>query len=551
MTNPIVQVNVNVTNPPAPSTLQGTGAVLSQGGTILNPQDYRLLVQPSDLTAFLPAALALTSITWAATYGGQATATATVAHGVPVGQQFITTIVGAVPVGYNGTFLATATGASTFTYYLSVNPGTSPAGTPGTYTRAGVGDLQAAVATFFAQGNSQPCYVLELGAGAPAAGVTALSSFITNSPQFFYSYLVPKSWDGVASFLTFLAGFEATTAKTYFFVTTTQANYALYTPAMKDVILMMEAPAYGVWPQNGITAATFSTPNVTATTTTPHGVIPGQTFTIAGVLPVGYNGTFVALPGTTGSSLVYAVGSALGSYISGGNLLASLYTSAGVAPAEYSHASDWFDTLNYDPSTTNKVTPLNSTFLFGVTPFPTRGNAALLATLGQANVELVGSGAAGGLSGNILVGGHTLDGNPFNYWYSVDWMQINIALNLTNEIINGSNNPINPLYYNQDGINRLQLRAASTGASAITFGLALGQVIQTQLDGPSFTAALNAGQFNGQLVVNAVPFVPYLTASPSDYSIGKYAGLAMVYTPLRGFDNIIFNINVTNFVAGA
>ena len=44
------------------------------------------------------------------------------------------------------------------------------------------------------------------------------------------------------------------TAKTYFFTTTTLATYKTYTALMKDVFSEIEAPEYGVWPANVLTA---------------------------------------------------------------------------------------------------------------------------------------------------------------------------------------------------------------------------------------------------------------------------------------------------------
>jgi hypothetical protein len=551
MANPIVTVNVTQTVAPTPSTLQETGAFISQGGTTLAAGNYALLTQVADLTPLLAAGLALTGIVWAASFGGQATVTTTAPHGVPVNQQFTVTIAGVQPTGYNGTFLATSTGASTFTYFLAVNPGAFS--TAGTYTPPSTAELLSMATTYFAQGAQQPVYVLELGTGTVAQGVTALTNFINNSQQFFYSYLVPRSWDGNANFLAFLAGFETTTSKTYFFVTTNVQNYPLYTTLMKDVLTMVQPPVYRPWVTDNVTTVTWTTGIATATMAVAHGINPGDTFTLTGILsgtvPAGYNGTFIALPGTTGTALVYAVAVNPGTYTSGGTLLTSVYSSPGAPATEFTMASMFFVTLNYNPSTTNKVPPLAFSFLFGVTPFPTLGNKALLASLAAANINYVGTGAQGGISSTIVFNGHTMDGRPFNYWYSVDWMQINVQLNVGNAIINGSNTTINPLYYNQDGINRLQQVAINTGASAITFGLALGKTIQTSLDGPVFALALQSGTYAGQLVVNAVPFVNYTVENPSHYKIGEYDGLAMVYTPLRGFEHVIFNINVTDFVS--
>ncbi len=108
------------------------------------------------------------------------------------------------------------------------------------------------------------------------------------------------------------------------------------------------------------------------------------------------------------------------------------------------------------------------------------------------------------------------------YWYSVDWVQINVDMQLANTVINGSNNPINPLYYNQDGIDRLQQVAQGVFNTGVSYGLV-----------------------NGQPVVNVVPFRTYIKNNPNDYGIGRYAGLSAVYTPMRGFVEIIFNVNVT------
>jgi hypothetical protein len=458
MANPIVITNVNLIVAPVPNTLQQTGAFISQGGTTLSSGTYSLLTQLADLTSLLAAPLAVTSLAWS---GGTVTATATAAHGITTGDTFLTTISGAAPAVYNGTFLATSTGADTFTYALASDGGTTPATGTIKYTPRNVAELVAMATTFFAQGNNTAVYVLELGAGEVAAGVTALGNFITASAQFFYAYLVPRSWDGVSAFLTFLAGFEAPSKKTYFYVTTTTGTYTDYTTLMKPVFLQIEAP---------------TTPTV-----------------------------------------------------------------------EFSLAADFYTLLHYSPSSTNKVAPFEYTFVFGVTPYPQTGNAALLAELTAANVSYIGTGAEGGISDAIIFGGNYADGNPVNFWYSVDWAQINVNLNVTNAVINGSNDPSNPLYYSQTGINRLQAVAASTMGSGITFGLVLNPVIQVEQNAADFAAALDAGKYTNFTVINAVPFVDYVTDNPSDYRIGKYAGYTVAYTPLRGFDQIIFNIDASNF----
>lgn len=204
--------------------------------------------------------------------------------------------------------------------------------------------------------------------------------------------------------------------------------------------------------------------------------------------------------------------------------------------------------LSYSPSSNNRMTPFAFSFLFGVTAYPTLGNSALLTNLKNANVNYVGTGAEGGISNTILLWGTMLDGNDATYWYSVDWIQLTSDQVISNAIINGSNNPLNPLYYNQFGINTLQDVIVANAQNGITFGLGNGTVTQTALDGPTFITNLDNGDYPDQIVVNAVPALTYAAENPGDYKIGRYAGFTMVWIPQRGFTQIVFNILVTQFL---
>ena len=135
----------------------------------------------------------------------------------------------------------------------------------------------------------------------------------------------------------------------------------------------------------------------------------------------------------------------------------------------------------------------------------------------------VGTGAQGGISNTLIEGGSFMDKNPFNYWYCVDWLSINITLALSAAIINGSNTPTNPLYYNQNGINSLQKVAQATVNNGIAFGLILSPAS-----------------------VNAVPFITYVNEHPGDYAIGVYNGLSCTFVPLRGFSSITIYLTASN-----
>ncbi len=554
----IVIVNVAQQIAPTPATLQQTGAIVSQGGTITSPGTSSLLTQLADLLPLLPAPAAIASITWS---GNVATVTTSAVHNLPNGQVIGINISGSVASvtagGYNGSFQCTITGTSTFTYPLAANPGTETI--PGVWVTADSISLTERATTFFAQGSSVAVYVLECGAVSITNAIAFLANYLTLNPNsnytpgavgYYYNYLVPRNWDSVSSYLTLLQSYESTTARTYFTTTTTLATYTNYTALQKCVIALIESPAMGIWAQNALTAITYSSFQVTATTTTAHGILKGQWFQIQGVTPNGYNGWWQAADGTTGSTIIYNVPSALGAESVLGVLEASLYSNAGVTSNEFSAAAPFWVELHQNPSTTNKVVPYAYQFLFGVTPFPTRGLSSLIETLKLASVNIVGTGAEGGISDAILLWGTTMDGNDFlSYWYSVDWVQINLDLDTANAVINGNNNPINPLYYNQPGIDVLSATAASTMTRGITYGLVLGTVTQTSLDGNVLDGNLDAGNYTDLTVVNAVPFVTYSLENPSDYKTRVYKGMSVIYTPQNGFLQIVYNVVVTELIA--
>ncbi|EJR0236084.1 TPA: hypothetical protein U2L90_001629 [Enterobacter hormaechei] len=189
-------------------------------------------------------------------------------------------------------------------------------------------------------------------------------------------------------------------------------------------------------------------------------------------------------------------------------------------PMTNAAAAAMWNFVSPSPSEINKVPPMAFRYLQAVNA--NKAKASILTTMVKQNINYVDTGAEGGIANTMLVKGVTSDGNDMTYWYSVDWVQINVDMMLANAVINGSNNPINPLYYNQDGIDRLQQVAQGVFNTGVSYGLV-----------------------NGQTPVNAVPFKTYVKNNPNDYGIGRYAGLSATYTPMRGFVEIVFNINVT------
>ena len=75
----IVNVSVSQQVASAPSTLQRTGALVSQGGTTLTAGSTALLTQVSDLTAILSGSVTISSVVWST---GIVTVVTTGAHGL-------------------------------------------------------------------------------------------------------------------------------------------------------------------------------------------------------------------------------------------------------------------------------------------------------------------------------------------------------------------------------------------------------------------------------------------------------------------------------------
>lgn len=460
----IVNINVSVTNPPKPSQLLKSGAMISMGGTTLAAGESQLLTSKDDLKAITAPGKTISTIVWAANL---VTVTLASPHGWTNGSTVPVVISGVAPAAYNRSAEVTVTSATEFTYSLSSDPGTAT--TMGVVKTVVAGEIIQMNTTYWAQGAARAVYVLELGDITIPAAVAALSDFIDkdislgNTYQKFFSYLVPREWDSEATFKTLTGQYTSPGSLVYFFVTSTIATYQSWVATKnKTVFAGVEAP------------------NIPAT--------------------------------------------------------------------EFSMAAAFQSSLSNDPGSSNMVPPMAFRFMYGVTEYPVENNGTLLKTLQENHVNYIGSSAEGGLSNKMLVAGHMLDGNPFNYWYAVAWAAINLELDLANEVINGSNTTTNPLYYDQNGIDRLQNRALKTLRNGISYGLILGRVIGTKLIQSDFNTEYEKGSYAGNAVINAVPFANYSSLNPSDYQEGKYNGLSAVITPRRGFESITFNLNVTNFV---
>lgn len=554
MANNIVQTNVFVTASPLPATLQQSVTFVSQGATTLSPGSSQLLSSSADLADILAGSAVISSLVQTA---GVATATLASAVDVPVGSVVAVTVAGANDTRYNGTVQATFTSETAFTYSVPSATTTPDTGTP-VFTLEDVAELAGMNSTYFGQGSAASVSVLELGVGSVDEGVASLatytstynnSEYTSGAQGYFYAYEVPRAWGANANFRALAATFSSPSAKTYFVVTMDLESYLLWsTTKPKSVIAVVETPETVKGQTNPLTSVTWAAGHVTALTTTPHGLTPGVWFQIQGVTPTAYNGWYQALPGTTASTIVYALATNPGAETALGVLAAQFAVSSGVAASEFSASAILYGIASAKPSSAARLQPFAFRYAFGVTPWPTPGNSSLFAALKAANVNIFGTGQEGGISNSITFWGTTLDGNDIASWYSIDWFQINLKLNTANAVIVGSNSQP-PLVYNQPGITTLQGVAASTAATGISYGLANGALVLTQLDAATFAANVQAGLYTGQVVINADPLASYLNENPNDFAIGQYNGLSFSFSPVRGFKQIVYTVDVQDILS--
>lgn len=130
-----------------------------------------------------------------------------------------------------------------------------------------------------------------------------------------------------------------------------------------DFLNQQLIPYVAAYNANVITATTWAATNggqATFTTTSAHGVTVGSYFQISGSVPTGYNGDYIALAGTTGSTLIGALATNPGSITTEGTLVAG----GGAAPCKV--------------LSTNTNSKIVSPYVAGTSLLWTTGNAAII-----------------------------------------------------------------------------------------------------------------------------------------------------------------------------
>ena len=335
-----------------------TGAVI--GGRNANSQIFTGSTAP--LTTAVGGAT-----TAASGDGTTATITTTTAHGLAVGDRV--TVAGVTPTGYNATAIVTAVGSTTTFSYLNATTGAQTiAGTVSVDAQTSITSRSAATAALVVRGAaSQASNLVEWqnSTGTVLARVNSGGAFVTtgvsvvgassntpNAQLYVLSTnsanpgLVVKGASGqsgnlqewqdtsgtvvasiansgamnLAARLLITAQNSGSTALYLRAATAAQtADLALYqnssAATLGGVSPIAQVYTGQATPGIGSSAVTIPTQTPTGTTAisltigTSGAILPGQTAVISGVTPSGYNGTWVAQSGTTGTTLVINIGS--------------------------------------------------------------------------------------------------------------------------------------------------------------------------------------------------------------------------------------------------
>lgn len=197
--------------------------------------------------------------------------------------------------------------------------------------------------------------------------------------------------------------------------------------------------------------------------------------------------------------------------------------------AVFGAAAMVYSIVSQNPTSTQKLLPIAPRVIAGVQPgkWTPSERAMLQATF----FNYPDAGTEAGLTTTILKGNVYASGDFFEYWYASDATAIRVHTALANAIVNGNGNALNPLKFDQRGIERLQQVAQVTLDSLVAAGVLLA-----------------SNQLTGTGIVNAVDFATYTTQNPSDYRADIYRGLSVTIIPARGFTHVTFNMAVTDLV---
>lgn len=188
-----------------------------------------------------------------------------------------------------------------------------------------------------------------------------------------------------------------------------------------------------------------------------------------------------------------------------------------------------FASYKFDISDTNPASPFNYKTLEGV-KFNTL-TQAMQQSLIQASLNFMSTLA----NNNVLLNGRYADTYPIDYRYQWDLVSFEVENSLQTLILNGVNNPIYIVKYNQDGIDTIRSNIKATLNRMINQGCVT-----------DFSATLNSatGEMENLGDITAIEFNTYVLANPQDYENEIYGGISFYLRIGRYIRQVVLSITL-------
>ena len=174
----------------------------------------------------------------------------------------------------------------------------------------------------------------------------------------------------------------------------------------------------------------------------------------------------------------------------------------------------------YNLSVSNPLSLLQWKTVYGITPRDRLSNS-LVDALNENGCSWIGS-----LNNNtVVLGGMVADGQNWESYFALDTFIFRLTVDIASMMIQASNNPLQSISFNQNGINIIKNKLVAISNTMLSFGVLdnFGSGYDTNTN-----AILNTGEWS------AIDFATYKANQYQDWKDGIYNG-ASCYVTIRHF----------------
>ena len=184
----------------------------------------------------------------------------------------------------------------------------------------------------------------------------------------------------------------------------------------------------------------------------------------------------------------------------------------------------------YNLSVSNPLSLLQWKTIYGITPQDRLANS-LVTALNENGCSWIGS-----LNNNtVILGGMVADGKDWEYYFALDTFIFRLISDVSSMMIQASNNPIQAIKFNQNGINIVKNKLIAISNTMITLGVLdnFGSDYDTNTN-----AILNSGEWA------AIDFATYKANQYQNWQNGIYDGASCYATIGHFILQVVPNITV-------